>query len=76
MPLKDQNAVIYRCAWEDLAIVSISPDAIPNLEFFDAKSQRVDPMPGETVHCLGFPTDFGQLVEKKMVGNKEERTIA
>ncbi len=39
-------------------------------------NEWIDPPKGDMVHCFGFPFDNGQMVEKKMVGNKEERTIA
>lgn len=75
LPLDDQNAAIHRCKWEDLAVIVTIPKAVPNIEFFDSMNEWIDPPTSEKVHCIGFPSDSGQIVQKKMVGSKEERTI-
>jgi hypothetical protein len=76
VPLKDERAVIHRCAWEDLAILTTRADAVRNAEFFDALSEWRDPALGEELHCCGFPSDNCLTVDRKIVGNKEERAIA
>src|SRR6266849_175839 len=43
VPLKDESAVIHRCAWEDLAILTTRPDAVRNAEFFDAERHFLIP---------------------------------
>src|SRR5215475_9290965 len=48
-PLKDDAAVIHRCAWEDLALINVSvADSFgPHLEFVDlANTPSVDPEEG------------------------------
>jgi len=75
-PLADSAAIIYRCDWEDLALVTTMPSAVPNAEFFDAMNEWIDPSVGEPVHCFGFPSDHRLTVDQRMVGSKEERTIA
>jgi hypothetical protein len=75
-PLADDAAMIYRCGWEDLALITTTPNTIPNAEFFDAMNEWIDPLEGEPLHCCGFPFDHNVMVEQKIVGNKEERTIA
>ena len=77
VPMIEQKAVIHRCEWEDLALMTTIPKAVgPNVEFFDIANDWTDPSEGEVVHCFGFPSDNGQMVEKRMVGNREERTVA
>ncbi len=76
-PLNDPNAVLHRCGWEDLAVVATVPNAIPHLEFFEGDGDYwADPQPGETVHCLGYPSDLGVLFRARPEGNKEVRDIA
>jgi hypothetical protein len=75
--IRDPAAVIHRCDWEDLAIVSMEPqEAGRHTEFVDIASEWVDPAEGESVHCCGFPIDKHVFVGKRMVGAKEERDIA
>jgi len=75
LPLTEHSAIIHRCPWEDLALITVSSEAIPNTEFF-AMDCCIDPAPGETVHCFGFPVDHSLVVDQQMMGSKEERTIA
>jgi len=75
-PLNDTNAVLHRCGWEDLAVVATVPNAIPHLEFFDVGREWVDPQPGETIQCLGYPSDLGVVCGSRHVGNNEVRDIA
>jgi hypothetical protein len=75
-PLNDPGSIIHRCEWEDLAVVTTIPSAVPNVEFLDFVNEWIDPPTGEVVHCLGFPFAYGQVVDKRMVGDKEERTVA
>lgn len=77
VPIKDATAVIHRCKWEDLAVVTVSvEEAGPFTEFFDIANEWIDPLEGEIVSCCGFPIDRGPIVERKMIGNKEERVLA
>ncbi|HXX18537.1 MAG TPA: hypothetical protein VEJ46_03980 [Candidatus Acidoferrum sp.] len=75
VPLRDEGAVIHRCEWEDLAVITMS-GPVPKVEYFDAVNEWTDPPVGELLHYVGFPLDYGQLVGKRMVGQQEERTIA
>jgi len=76
VPLSDPAVTVYRCEWEDLALITTLPAAIPDAQFFNAANQWIDPQENEPLHCCGFPFDHNVMVEQKMVGNKEERTIA
>jgi hypothetical protein len=59
-PLNDQDAVIHRCEWEDIAIVAIRPDALGNdLEFFDIANSWTDPTEGAIVSGVGYPLSHG-----------------
>jgi hypothetical protein len=77
VPIRDSSAVIHRYDWEDLAVIVVDPKgAGEHAEFFDVHNSWVDPSVGEIVNCCGFAFDRNVLVEKHMVGIKEERTIA
>ncbi|MGA2697604.1 MAG: hypothetical protein ABSE92_16185 [Terriglobales bacterium] len=77
VPIRDENAAIYRCDWEDLAIIVIDPaQAGPYTEFVDIENDWIDPAEKEVVHCCGFPIDKHILVGSRWVGKKEERGIA
>jgi len=44
IPIQDPNAVIHRCEWEDLAIITIDPsEAGPYSEFVDIAKDWADP---------------------------------
>lgn len=76
LPLVDGNAVIHHCDWEDLSLITTtSHETVPNTEFFGMECS-IDPPVGETVHCFGFPVDHSLVVDQKMIGPKEERTVA
>ena len=50
--IRDPEAVIHQCPWEDLAIIELSPaEAGPHTEFFDIETSWIDPAEGEIVHC-------------------------
>src|SRR5262249_38574885 len=77
IPITDPNAVIYRCDWEDLAVITLDRNrAGEYTEFFDIENCSVDPALNEVVNCCGYPFDRNVLVGKYMIGNKEERTVA
>jgi hypothetical protein len=77
IPIRDPSAVIHRCKWEDLAVVAIDPrEAGQYTEFFDIANEWIDPPEGEIVICSGFPLDRNVLVDKRMIGVREERTVA
>jgi hypothetical protein len=75
VPLNDPDAAIHRCEWEDLAILTIEPDALgPKLEFFDVGSSWVDPPKGEMVVGVGYPVAGGVRFEKR-VGSVLEKAV-
>lgn len=77
VPLRADRSVIYRCDWDDLALIVVEPDQLgEHVEFFDLNNDCIDPAEGEPVHCFGFPADSYVPWETFMVGNKEERTVA
>jgi len=54
--LGDPNAVIYRCEFADLAVVTMEQAALgPMLEFFDAVAEWYEPSEGERVFGVGYP---------------------
>lgn len=77
VPIRDPDAVIRQCSWEDLAIIELDQsEAGPYSEFVDIGNDWVDPVDGEMVHCCGFPVDKTIVVGSRMVGSKEERDMA
>jgi len=67
--VNDPTAVIHRCAWEDLAVVTLKPDALgPMLEFFDIEDLWVDPSLDELVSGVGYPVSYGVRLEEEKVG--------
>src|ERR1700676_2064175 len=77
VPIRDPNAVIHHCAWEDLAVIVIDPtEAGQYTEFTDIENNWIDPAEKEIVNCCEFPIDKHILVGSRWIGNKEERDIA
>jgi hypothetical protein len=77
VPIRDPNAAIHHCKWEDLAVITIDPtEAGEYTEFADIENNWIDPLEKEVVHCCGFPIDKHILVGSRWVGTKEERDIA
>jgi hypothetical protein len=75
--LRDPQASIRQCDWEDLAIIELDPsEAGPYTEFFDIGASWIDPAEGELVHCCGFPIDKHVPLGSRMVGTKTEYDIA
>jgi hypothetical protein len=75
VPLNDQDARIYRCESEDLAILTIKPDALgPNLEFFDIASTWVDPPEGDIVVGMGYPVSIAPRFARQ-VGTVVEQSV-
>jgi hypothetical protein len=75
--IRDPEAVIHQCPWEDLAIIELSPaEAGPHTEFFDIETSWIDPAEGEIVHCCGFPIDKHVPLGSHKVGTKTEYDIA
>jgi hypothetical protein len=74
-PLGDSEAAMHRCDWEDLALLSIEPDAlVPSLEFFDIAASWVDPSPGERVVGIGYPVSTGVQFQQR-VGNALRKAV-
>jgi hypothetical protein len=74
IPLDDPTSIIHRCQSEDLALVSVVPNALgPLLEFFDFADAWVDPVEGEIVAGVGYPVSnsvrFQQQVGSVINGN-------
>jgi hypothetical protein len=75
--IRDRDAIIHRCNWEDIAIIAMDPaEAGPHTEFVDIAKDWADPAENEEVYCCGFPIDKNVLVGRRVVGKKEERDIA
>jgi hypothetical protein len=77
IPLTDPTAVIHRCEYEDLAVITISPNAVsPLLEFFDFRDgQWVDPTEGEIVAGVGYPTALGVRFQHQIGQNIEGNIV-
>ncbi len=76
IPITDPGSILRRCDWADLAVITTTQEAAgPYGEFFDIANEWIDPPEGEFVHCCGFPLDRGFMFDRKMVGDKEERSI-
>jgi hypothetical protein len=55
LSLNDQTATIYRCDWDDLAVVATSPDALGAfVEFFDTARFSADPADNDVVIRYGL----------------------
>lgn len=77
VPQSEENATIYRCEWEDLALMTTVPRATgPHVEFFDIANAWIDPPESTRVHCFAFPRANSVVVEHRLVGSREERTLA
>jgi hypothetical protein len=86
-PLKDRNATIHSCSWEDLAIVKLTdPDAFgPMVEYFDIGKSWSAVRKGVTVFGVGYPVSYGVALTNKIergvvlpnqrVGNLVRRSI-
>ena len=73
--LNDPDAVIHRCEWEDLAIITMRPNALgPNLEFFDVENSWVDPAEGQIVSGIGYPLSSSVRFPKR-VGSVLEQAV-
>lgn len=77
LPLSTQQGVIHRCEWEDLAVMTTTPEAIGrNVQFADMAKFWIDPPEGKMVHGIGFPIDYRVRVETKVVGTNTQKTDA
>jgi len=77
IPLTDATSKIHLCDWEDLAMITVPPEAIgENAEFVDLTKDWIDPPPGERVHCFGFPSDSKFVWETTVINGKTEKNLA
>jgi len=77
IPIRDPNAVIHRCTWEDLAVLIMRPHALgPNIEFFsfDERGACKDPSEGERVAAVGYPVGAGVPFQQR-VGNALHKAV-
>lgn len=63
--LEPNSAEILRCAWEDLAVITLNkPEALgPYVEFISVQQSWFDPEEAQMVHGLGYPTSGGVLLQ-------------
>lgn len=74
--IRDPSAVLHRCQWEDLTLITINLDETKShTEFFDIANEWIDPPEGDRVHCCGFPLDRSFIFDRKMIGVHEERSL-
>src|SRR5215472_1883018 len=66
-PLRDDDAAIRRCGWEDLAVITVSAHSFgPYLEFVDlANIRSVDPEEGTSVIGLGYPVSSAPIFDNQ-----------
>ena len=77
IPVKDQNAGIHRCQWEDLAIITIDPSEIrPHSEPINISNDWADPQPDEIVHVFGYPSDTHLIVGDQLVSATRREVLA
>lgn len=77
IPIKDPNAAIHRCQWEDLAIITIdASEAGPYSEFVDMANDWADPGVDELVHVFGYPCDRHIVVDDRAVSRKRREVTA
>jgi hypothetical protein len=76
LPVGDPTAEIHRCKWEDLAIVTVSPDTFPDLDYVDVAADWIDPPQGEYLHFCGFPVDHSTIIERRFIGDREDVGLA
>jgi hypothetical protein len=69
------DATIHLCSWEDIAVLTVAPDAFPGAEFVDVGTDWTDPSEGESISCCGFPSDYRVTLGKTQVGNRENVEI-
>lgn len=76
LPHADEGtAAIYRCPWEDIALVTVEPGSLgPYLEFADLSSS-VDPNEKETVVGLGFPVSNAFIFERRIGPNLQKAVL-
>jgi hypothetical protein len=75
-PLRDPNAKLYRCEWEDLAVISVESKFFPKLEFFDVSEEWIDPPSGEIVSCFGFPSANNLELGRRRIGEDLDVMLA
>src|ERR1700678_1466400 len=76
-PIGNSEAAMHRCEWEDLAVLSVTAEALgSNLEFFnfDRNGSWVDPGRGERVAGIGYPVGAGALFQQR-VGNALKKAV-
>ena len=67
---------IFRCDWEDIAVLTINPGPkYLNAEFCEFRSGWIDPQDGTRIYSLGFPTHNPLTVEVTRAGNNEQRIL-
>lgn len=74
-PIPDEGSVVHRCDWEDLALITMKPDALSShLEFADLANSWLDPAEGEMVVGLGFPVSSASMFQRR-VGQRLEKAV-
>ena len=77
IPIKDPNAVIHRCHWEDLAIITIDPSEVgPYSESINIGTGWADPAADEVVHVFGYPSDRHIVVDNRVVSPTRREVTA
>jgi hypothetical protein len=75
-PIKDTRASIYRCDWEDLALITLHPSELgPYTDFCNLSQNWIDPPQGEWVLGLGYPVSSAPIFGRR-VGKVLEKGVA
>lgn len=76
VPLTSQDVTICRCDWEDLALLTVTPNGLgPMLEFFDIANSWLDPAEGEFVAGVGYPVSNSVILEEGRVGSVIQKAV-
>jgi hypothetical protein len=73
--LNDISAKVFRCDYEDLALITSKIDGLgPHLEFFNL-TKSYDPHEHEHVVGLGYPVSSGTIFQRQRSSNLEKAVL-
>jgi hypothetical protein len=76
MGLRAEIHEIFRCGWEDIAVLTINPDTENlNAEAHDFLGAWLDPAEGSPIYCFGFPSHNPLPLDVSRSGDNEQRIL-
>lgn len=72
-PGENLGGEIYRCGWEDLAVLTVPDDRFG--EFAEIDQEWVDPDVGDLVGSIGLPSDNHKVLGHQSYGNKTDVVV-